>query len=83
MSTDDDLAQLLRAVQAGDDADELADNESLAGSLQWSLGDVAACLREAKERSLIWGVRSGQQPGPWFVELELTVQGRRFLAGHS
>ena len=83
MSTDDDLAQLLRAVQAGDDADVLADNESLASSLQWSLGDVADCLREAKERSLIWGVRSGQQPGPWFAELELTVQGRRFLAGHS
>jgi hypothetical protein len=82
MSSDDDLVQLLRAVQAGDDADVLADNESLACTLEWSLGDLAACLREAKDRSFIWGVRSGRQPGPWFSELELTVQGRRFLAGH-
>lgn len=83
MSSDDDLARLLRAVQAGDDADLLADNESLACSLQCSLGDLAACLREAKERSLIWGVRSGKQPGPWFTDLEVTVQGRRFLAGRT
>jgi hypothetical protein len=40
---------------------------------------VASILEDAKERSLIWGQRSGDKPGPWFKELELTVQGRRFL----
>ena len=83
MSGDGDLVRLLLVVQDGDDADVLADNESLACSLQWSLADVATCLREAKDRSLIWGARSGQEPGPWFTDLEITVQGRRFLAVHS
>jgi hypothetical protein len=83
MSSDDELARLLQAVQDGDDADVLADNESLARSLQWPLSAVAACLREAKDRSLIWGMRSSQQPAPWFTDLELTVQGRRFLAART
>ena len=79
MATEDELLRLLHAVQLGDDADALADNESLASVLGWPVAAVAACLREAKERSLVWGIRSGGTPAPWFTDLELTVQGRRFL----
>ncbi len=81
MSTDEELAQLLHVVQSGDDTDALVDNTMLAATLQWPLTTVAACLQEAKSRSFIWGTRGGQQPGPWFTDLEVTIQGRRFLAG--
>jgi hypothetical protein len=83
LATDAELARLLRAVQDGDDANALTDNGGLASALTWSLDDVATCLSEAKARSLIWGSRSGQRPAPWFTDLELTVQGRRFLAEHG
>ena len=79
MSTDAALASLLQFIQDGDDHDELVDNQMIADALAWSLDDVAACLQEAKDRSLIWGSRSGQLPAPWYTELEVTVQGRRFL----
>ncbi len=82
MAGDGDLARLLQAVQDGDDKDSPADNECLAAALAWSLDDVADCLKEAKDRSFIWGSRSGQRPAPWFTELELTVQGKRFLTEH-
>ena len=81
-TTDNDLAVLLVAVQQGDDADDLLDNRGIAVALGLSLEDVARHLEAAKQRSLIWGIRSGQQPGPWYTDLELTVQGRRFLANH-
>jgi hypothetical protein len=78
-----DLGRVLRAIQNGDDANELADNAQLASRLDLTLVMVASILEDAKERSLIWGQRSGDKPGPWFKELELTVQGRRFLVGHD
>lgn len=80
MSTDTELARLLAAVQDGDAADALVDNAMLANILGWPLESVSACLDEAKTRSFIWGWRSGQRPAPWFTELEVTVQGKRFLA---
>jgi hypothetical protein len=55
----------------------------LAKKLDLTLTVVASILEDAKERSLIWGQRSGDKPGPWFKELELTVQGRRFLVGRD
>jgi hypothetical protein len=79
MTPDGELRRLLRAVQHGDEVDALADNGTLASALGWPVAAVAACLQEAKERSFIWGMRSGQTPAPWFTDLELTVQGRRFL----
>jgi len=82
MSTDAQLFQLLNAVQVGDEADTPADNASLASTLGWTPDDVAACLMEAKERSFVWGMRSGQRP-PWFTDLEVTVQGRRYLSAHQ
>jgi len=85
MSTSGDarLASVLAAIQAGDEADQLADNATLAKALRWSLEDVAACLAEAKERKFIWGARGGARPAPFYAELEVTVQGRRFLAAHG
>ena len=78
--TEHDLASVLSAVQRGDDADALLDNASIADALGISLEDVAERLAAAKERSLVWGIRNGQRPAPWYTDLELTVQGRRFLA---
>jgi hypothetical protein len=83
MSTDAELASLLQAVEEGDRADALVDNEILAKSLDWSLDAVAACLVEAKVRSFIWGMRTGRQPAPWYTDLEVTVQGRRFLLARA
>ena len=53
-SDDERLARVLAAIQAGDEADQLADNSTLSKALRWSLEDVAACLAEAKERKFIW-----------------------------
>ena len=79
---DERIVAVLAAIQAGDEADQLADNATLSKALQWSLEDVAACLAEAKERKFIWGARGGARPAPFYAELEVTVQGRRFLAAH-
>ncbi len=73
---------LLGVVQAGDDTDELVDNAIIARRLGWDLVMVSAALRQAKDRSLIWGQRSGEKPGPWYKDLEVTVQGRRLLRDH-
>jgi len=79
----DALRQLLKAVNEGDFADTPVDNQMLATALRLSLVDVAGHLQEAKARSLVWGIRSGRQPAPWYTDLEVTVQGRRFLASHD
>lgn len=79
MVDDQQIMDLLRVVMAGDDANELANNAILAKELGWDLETVAACLQEAKERSLLWGQRNGDKPAPWFNDLEITVQGRRLL----
>jgi hypothetical protein len=83
MFDDARMAALLGVVQDGDDSGSLADNSIIAARLGWQLEDVAACLNEAKDRSLVWGRRSGDKPAPWFSELEITVQGRRLLRPHS
>ena len=83
MSTEARLVELLVAIRAGDEADEPMDNERLVARLGWSDDDVASSLATAKERSLIWGMRTGGKPIPHFGELELTVQGRRFMAAQE
>jgi hypothetical protein len=80
-SSEIQLIHLLNAVRDGDFADAPVDNEMLAAALQLSLVETAARLQEAKARSFVWGLSSGRQPRPWFTDLELTVQGRRFLDG--
>lgn len=78
--TDAELTVILAAVQDGDDINTLLDNDGLAQACQLTLEVVAERLHVAKQRNLIWGSRSNQRPAPWFTDLELTVQGRRFLA---
>jgi len=74
---------LLEVVRDGDLADAPVDNEMLAIALNLPLPSVALAVQEAKERSLVWGIRSGRQPGPWYTDLEVTVQGQRFLANRD
>ena len=74
---------MLEAVRDGDFADAPMDNEMLAAALSMPLTSVALVVQEAKARSLIWGIRSGRQPAPWYADLELTVQGRRFLTNRD
>ena len=82
--TDDlQMVQLLAVVLGGDDSGTPVDNSIIAKRLGWNLEVVAKLLNEAKERSLVWGQRSGDKPAPWFKELEITVQGRRLLRSHS
>jgi hypothetical protein len=83
MSDDRRMVQLLGVVLKGDDSGAPVDNSMLASKLGWDLEAVATCLHEAKERSLVWGQRSGDKPAPWYKELEITVQGRRLLRSHT
>ncbi len=80
---DTKLVAALRLLLAADDSGEPMDNEGLAKKLGWDLGQTGDCLRVAKERSLIWASRGSRQPGPWFSEIEVTMQGRRFLRDSS
>ncbi|MEY2581180.1 MAG: hypothetical protein QOE09_1029 [Ilumatobacteraceae bacterium] len=73
------MVLLLGVVLRGDDSGVPVDNSIIAKHLGWDLETVAALLNKAKERSLVWGQRSGDKPAPWFKELEITVQGRRLL----
>ncbi|MGZ4763073.1 MAG: hypothetical protein ACXVKP_15305 [Ilumatobacteraceae bacterium] len=83
MSDDRLMVQLLGVVLKGDDSGAPVDNSMLASRLGWDLETVASCLHEAKERSLVWGQRSGDKPAPWYKELEITVQGRRLLRSQA
>lgn len=74
-----DVAAALRVLLAADDGDAPLDNASLAEALGWDLPRTSACLEIAKEHSMIWGQRGSRQPAPWFAEIEVTMQGRRFL----
>jgi hypothetical protein len=76
---DRQMLDLLGVVQSGDDTGTPVNNAVIASTLGWDLAVVAGCLNEAKERSLVWGQRSGDKPAPWFNDLEITVQGRRML----
>jgi hypothetical protein len=82
-SSDEQMVELLGVVLGGDDSGAPVDNSIIAKRLGWNLETVAACLNEAKERSLVWGQRSGDKPAPWFKELEITVQGRRLLRANA
>ena len=71
---DRQMAKLPPVVLSGDDSGTPVDNSIIAKRLGSDLEAVAKCLNEAKERSLVWGQRSGDKPAPWFKELEITVQ---------
>lgn len=73
------LAAALAVLLSADEKGEPLDNELLAKALGWDLARVGDCLKLAKERSLIWGSKGSRTPGPWFSEIEVTMQGRRLL----
>ena len=73
------MHDLLSALLRGDERGEVMSSDRLAADLGWSPADVAATLRDAKAAMLIWGMRSGGTPQPHFDEIEVTVQGNRYL----
>lgn len=79
MSDERRLLELLGALRRGDQRGVVMSSESLAADLGWSAGDVADTVREAKAAMLIWGLGGGGKPQPRFDEIELTVQGNRYL----
>ena len=81
--TDDELDRLLRAIQAGDDANTLLDNDALVRKLGLSAAVVGHQVETAKDRRLVWGIPTGHNPTLSFTDLELTVQGRRFLSSRK
>lgn len=82
MSDDPRLRALLSAIRDGDERGAVMSSESLAHDLGWSPADVAVMLSDAKAGMLVWGLRSGGNPQPHFDDIELTVQGNRYLRHH-
>lgn len=78
-----DLVEALRRLLDADEGGDPFDNARLATALGWDLPRTSRCLEVAKEGSLIWGARGPHKPGPWFSEIEVTVQGRRYLRAHA
>jgi hypothetical protein len=76
-TTNDQLVAMLRTI--GERDAEQLDSRSLGRSLGWTAAQTADSLAAAKARLLIWGIRVGGNPAPCFEDIELTVQGRRFL----
>jgi hypothetical protein len=76
---DDQLVAMLRTIGDGNATAEQLDSATLARRLGWTAARMAAALGEAKGSLLIWGIRVGGTPAPFFEEIELTVQGRRLL----
>jgi hypothetical protein len=73
------LRTLLAAIGDGDERGTLMTNQLLVKQLGWTPAEVATMLADAKESLLIWGLKTGGVPQPHYEELELTVQGSRFL----
>lgn len=78
-TTDDDLVAALTVLRAADDGGTPIDNAALGVTLGWDAERVGRCIGVAKKRSFIWGVPGPQRLGSWFSEIEVTVQGRRYL----
>lgn len=73
------MYELLSALRRGDETGSVVSSDMLATDLGWSAADVADTLRRARDEMLVWGMRSGGQPQPHFDDIELTVQGNRYL----
>jgi hypothetical protein len=76
---DDQLVAMLRTIGDRDAAADQLDSATLARRLGWTAARTAEALGNAKGCLLIWGIRVGGTPAPFFEEIELTVQGRRLL----
>jgi hypothetical protein len=77
------MADLLAAIDAGDAAGSPMSNDLLVDRLGWTADDVATLLGSAREQMLVWGQRGYGAPAPRFESLELTVQGRRWMASNA
>ena len=77
--SEEHLVVMLRSIDERDAAAEQLDSAMLGRCLGWTAARTAASLEAAKARLLVWGIRVGGSPAPCFEDIELTVQGRRFL----
>ena len=75
-----DLARMLRTIADRERARHPARQRGARPAPRVDGRETASSLEVAKERLLVWGIRVGGNPGPCFEDIELTVQGRRFLA---
>ena len=78
-TTDDQLVEMLRTIGERAVSSEQLDSKLLGRCLGWTPVQTSESLVAAKARLLIWAIRVGGNPGPLFEDIELTVQGRRFL----
>jgi len=78
MSTED-LLPMLRVIAESTERSEPLNSRDLSRQLGWSDAVTAASLAAARERLLIWGMRTGGSATPLFEDIELTVQGGRLL----
>lgn len=77
--SEEHLIVMLRSIGERGDAAESLDSAALGQCLGWPAARTAAALKVAKDRLLIWGIRTGGTPAPCFEDIELTVQGRRLI----
>ena len=77
---DDQLVAMLRTIGEREVSAGQLDSKVLGRCLGWTPAQTADSLVAAKASLLIWAIRVGGNPGPCFEDIELTVQGRRFLA---
>ena len=77
--SNDDLLAILRLVADEEQRSRLLDSTAVSRRLGWTDSLTASSLGAPRTRLLIWGTRIGGTPAPRFEDIELTVQGRRFL----
>ena len=75
----EDLLAMLRVIADSTERSEPLNSSDLSRRLGWSDAVTGASLAEARERLLIWGMRTGGSATPRFEDVELTVQGGRLL----
>ena len=77
-AADEALVAMLRTIGEREITERL-DSQILGRCLGWTPAQTSDSIVAAKARLLIWAIRVGSNPGPCFEDIELTVQGRRFL----
>jgi len=83
MAADDELVRLLQAVRRRRLRQRARRQRDARRGVTDALGSVAEWLQEAKARSFIWGTARRPAAGAVFTDLEVTVQGQRFLSAHA
>jgi hypothetical protein len=73
------LADLLRVIRDAYRAERPLDSARLGHQLGWTPVATSAAVAHAKQRLLIWAIRTSGVPAATYDDIELTVQGRRLL----